>query len=522
MSSTNLCLQRFTSGVGPRGLVFALTTALTTLLAIGGSGSAALAQCPPGWAPGVPGFAGGVSNFANCITILPSGAIAVGSPSTGIPPVSGVTLLNTITFAILVLPNGDTLVGGDLAYRILPISTNRWGFIRISPAGVASPWTSGMSGGAIVYAMAALPDGDVIVAGSFTSVEGVTTSNITRYNPATSAWSALGGGVNGVVRALAVLPSGDVLVGGQFSTADGLPAAGIAQYNPATNTWAAIGSGVTYFGGAGLVRSLLVLPDGDVLIGGRFDTAGGTPANSIARFSPATGVWSAFGTGMNSAVNCIEVLADGDIVAGGDFTIAGDVPVNRIARYRPSTGAWSALGLGVNRTSGGVPTVNALKLLPPGRELAIGGSFTTAGGVAVNNLVRYIEVIPDPTINTQPSDVTATPSGNALFLAEATGWSTTNYSTGIPNFQWRKDGVPISAASNPTATTQLLRLTNVQASDLGSYDCVATNPCGGTGTVSNAANLSFVGNPCPADFNADGAVDFFDYLDFVGAFSSGC
>ncbi|MBU6414260.1 MAG: hypothetical protein KGS45_12400 [Planctomycetes bacterium] len=32
----------------------------------------------------------------------------------------------------------------------------------------------------------------------------------------------------------------------------------------------------------------------------------------------------------------------------------------------------------------------------------------------------------------------------------------------------------------------------------------------------------FVGIRCPADFNQDGVVDFFDYLDFVAAFSSGC
>lgn len=29
-------------------------------------------------------------------------------------------------------------------------------------------------------------------------------------------------------------------------------------------------------------------------------------------------------------------------------------------------------------------------------------------------------------------------------------------------------------------------------------------------------------DPCPADFNGDNVVDFFDYLDFVGAFSEGC
>ena len=28
------------------------------------------------------------------------------------------------------------------------------------------------------------------------------------------------------------------------------------------------------------------------------------------------------------------------------------------------------------------------------------------------------------------------------------------------------------------------------------------------------------GTPCPADFNGDGTLDFFDYLDFVDAFSA--
>ena len=28
--------------------------------------------------------------------------------------------------------------------------------------------------------------------------------------------------------------------------------------------------------------------------------------------------------------------------------------------------------------------------------------------------------------------------------------------------------------------------------------------------------------PCEADFNSDGVIDFFDYLDFVAAFAAGC
>ena len=37
------------------------------------------------------------------------------------------------------------------------------------------------------------------------------------------------------------------------------------------------------------------------------------------------------------------------------------------------------------------------------------------------------------------------------------------------------------------------------------------------GDLTLHVNLS---NPCPADFNQDGIVDFFDYLDFVDAFSA--
>jgi hypothetical protein len=43
----------------------------------------------------------------------------------------------------------------------------------------------------------------------------------------------------------------------------------------------------------------------------------------------------------------------------------------------------------------------------------------------------------------------------------------------------------------------------------------------GTRTGSGPVNIVFTAG-CDADFNGDGVVDFFDYLDFVAAFSSGC
>ena len=56
--------------------------------------------------------------------------------------------------------------------------------------------------------------------------------------------------------------------------------------------------------------------------------------------------------------------------------------------------------------------------------------------------------------------------------------------------------------------------------DFGIGDLVAVGPTGATGGIyAGLAGLVAVASRCSADVNADGALDFFDYLDFVSAFS---
>jgi transglutaminase 1 len=91
--------------------------------------------------------------------------------------------------------------------------------------------------------------------------------------------------MNNWVNALTVLPGGNLIVGGEFTSAGGVAANRIARYNPTTNTWSPLGSGVSG-GPFPNVYALAVLPGGDVMAGGFFDTAGGVPARNIARYSP--------------------------------------------------------------------------------------------------------------------------------------------------------------------------------------------------------------------------------------------
>lgn len=84
-------------------------------------------------------------------------------------------------------------------------------------------------------------------------------------------------------------------------------------------------------------------------------------------------------------------------------------------------------------------------------------------------------------------------------------------------FRWRKDGADLvddeRISGSATAT---LTITDAQVTDSGSYQLRATNSC--AAVLSAPAWIDVPG--CPADFNRDGQVDFFDYLDFADAFAN--
>jgi hypothetical protein len=108
---------------------------------------------------------------------------------------------------------------------------------------------------------------------------------------------------------------------------------------------------------------------------------------------------------------------------------------------------------------------------------------------------------------TQPSSQTACLEGTASFSVTVVG-------PGPFSYQWRKNGAPINTIVYPSAATATLTLTNVGRADAATYDCIVTNACGSV--TSNVAALAF----CPADFNGDCFLDFFDYGDFVQCFET--
>ncbi len=80
------------------------------------------------------------------------------------------------------------------------------------------------------------------------------------------------------------------------------------------------------------------------------------------------------------SVNALIVDPSGNLYVGGSFTSAGGVTVNNIAKWNGTS--WSAIGGGVNGN------VNTLHIDSSGNIYA-GGDFTQAGGITVNKIAKW-------------------------------------------------------------------------------------------------------------------------------------
>ena len=235
-----------------------------------------------------------------------------------------------------------------------------------------------------VWALAVIGS-DLYVGGNFTTAGGNTVNHIAKWNG--SSWSALisssngVNGINGTVTALAVIGT-DLYAGGWFTTAGGIPAENIAKWD-GTN-WSALGSGLP---AAGAINALAAMGNNLYATSYILTPALGGPGNLIAKWDGAN--WSAFSV-MNDYVSSFFV--DGtDLYAGGQFTIAGTVPANRIAKWDGTS--WSPLASGMNFFIGGT----GLQMMAG--NLYAGGRFTTAGGTTANFVAQWDGSIWSPFTN---------------------------------------------------------------------------------------------------------------------------
>jgi hypothetical protein len=178
------------------------------------------------------------------------------------------------------------------------------------------------------------------------------------------------------VYALAQLPNGDILAGGDFlSTGTGGPGLNyLARWNGAQ--WQAFGGGVNF-----IVRAITQLPNGDVVVGGQFSGAGNAAALRLARWDGAG--WSGYEGGLDGTVRALAVQPSGTLAIGGDFTNANGASSTYFARHVTTCPA-SVAGNGAGCPgSGGISQYSAQSLPWIGSTYRARGTGLPAGGIAV-------------------------------------------------------------------------------------------------------------------------------------------
>jgi hypothetical protein len=106
-----------------------------------------------------------------------------------------------------------------------------------------------------------------------------------------------------------------------------------------------------------------------------------SPLNKVARWNGKQ--WSILpGTSTNDLKRTVHAIAVNgrDVYVGGDFTSIGGVSARRIAHWDGHR--WTALGSGLDD---GI--VHAIAV--SGSDVYVGGTFTTAGGVRVNRIAKW-------------------------------------------------------------------------------------------------------------------------------------
>lgn len=201
-------------------------------------------------------------------------------------------------------------------------------------------------------------------------------------------------GVNATLQSMVLQPDGRLLIGGNFTTVHGSPQVRMARLlaNGSVDSSFSVGQlGLNEF-----VNAIVVQPDGRILIGGNFTSVNGVARRFLARLNANGTLDTTFGANLpvlNNRVFSMALQQDGRIVIGGTFnTVNGQAP-GGIARLNSDGSLDTSFtrGLGVNILSG----TFAIALRSDGRIL-IGGIFTEVQGVARGSIAR---LNPDGTLD---------------------------------------------------------------------------------------------------------------------------
>jgi uncharacterized delta-60 repeat protein len=192
-----------------------------------------------------------------------------------------------------------------------------------------------------------------------------------------------------VVNSLLLQANGKILIGGVFDTINGVSQADVARLNLdgtldtsfVPNVRTATTSGDSYE-----INSIVLSPDGKVIIGGYFPKIENSFRSNIAKLNIADGsLDNTFDPliGRNSSVKLVKTQSDGKILVGGDFTLINNKRVKFIARLSSNGDIDESFNPDYQAITG-VTTIE----LDSDNKILVGGRFTNPANNTSNSIAR--------------------------------------------------------------------------------------------------------------------------------------
>ncbi|MDB6025697.1 MAG: hypothetical protein JWM68_1920 [Verrucomicrobiales bacterium] len=300
-----------------------------------------------------------------------------------------------LVHTIALQPDGRILIGGSMN------AANVTGIARLNANGSLDPtFNSGTGPNSYVESIALQTDGKILVGGWFDSYDGTNRNGMARlnangsldttFNPGTGA-----GGNYPYVNSIAVQSDGKAIIGGFFTSINGTNRSGIARLNlnGGLDTTFDPGTGIEMASPAlAYVQSVVLQPDGQILVGGNFTNFNGLPRNYITRLNPGGSLDVTFnhGSGADGLIYCIALQTNGSVVVGGNFHTMSSTNRSRIARLVADGSLDTAFnpGTGLEMITSPFHVDVFAIVVQPDAKVLLAGSFSTIAGASRNRIAR--------------------------------------------------------------------------------------------------------------------------------------
>lgn len=303
----------------------------------------------------------------------------------------GGTGLNLPPTCSLVQPDGKIVVGGTFtSYN--GTTMNR--LVRLNSDGtIDSSFNIGTGTNNGVESLLLLADGKILVGGSFTTYNGATVNRFMRLNTDGSVDATFNTGTssNGTPRQITLLPDGKIMIGGSFTSYNGTTRNRMARINADGTLDTTFDPGT---GPNNTVNGFSVQPDGSVVIAGTFTSVAGTLKAKVAKLN-ANGtldttfdIGTGFGPGTGPSPTRVLGVENGKTLIAGNFTTVNGVTRNRVVRINPNGSVDPTFQIGQGAVAQSALTIGALTRQPDG-QILIGGQFTIFNTSARSGVARF-------------------------------------------------------------------------------------------------------------------------------------